>query len=142
MNISSKNLPNVEIQFNWKNSLKAEEIGLIINQMIKYKTFIQREVLVGVCLIKLCTDIDLTEFDKFEKQADIEIYNYYTDNGIIPLLKENITNYDLIEKGYKEETSLNKIVDNFLNSVNKKIPNNMEQIISQTLEKINGDINK
>lgn len=142
MNISSKNLPNVEIQFNWKNSLKAEEIGSIINQMIKYKTFIQREVLVGVCLIKLCTDIDLTEFDKFEKQADIEIYNYYTDNGIIPLLKENIINYDLIEKGYKEETSLNKIVDNFLNSVNQKIPNNMEQIISQTLEKINGDINK
>ena len=143
MKFTHQDLPNIGITFKWRNYLKAEEIGSIINQMIKYKTFIQREVLVGVLLIKYCTNINLDDFnEKFGKQADVEIYNHFSENGLIPLLKENIINYNLIDIGYKEETDLVSIINDFLKSVNKKIPNNIEQIITQSVEKINGNIDK
>ena len=113
MKLTQKDLPNIGINFKWKNCLTAEEIGTIIMGMKKYKTFIQREVLKSVLLVKLCTDIELQE-----DINDVEIYNLYTDMGLIPLLKENIVNYNLIDIGYQEETSFNVVINDFLKSVN------------------------
>ena len=102
-----------------RDYLTSEELQYIVNSMLEKNNAIEREIVkIGMIAQFLCEDIG--EFESCNDIYDIVIadskYNF----------SEIIRNYDTIDKLYAQETSIEKILKEFVDSVNKKIDKSMK----------------
>lgn len=97
-----------------RDYLTSVEIGYIINAMLEKESAIEREV-VKVALVAqlLCDDVG-----EFEDCSDI--YNKVVADSKLNF-SAIVNNYDIIDKLYKEETGIEKIAKEFVNSIEKKL---------------------
>ena len=97
-----------------RDYLTSAEIGYIVKAMIEKDNAVDREI-VKVALVAqlVCEDIG-----NFEDCNDI--YDLVMANSDISI-SEFVRNYDIIDKIYKEETGIEKILNDFVYSINTKL---------------------
>lgn len=104
-----------------KDYLTSEEIVYIIDSMLKTDNMIEREILkVGMVAQFVCEDIG-----GFESCNDI--YDKVVADTKLNF-SEIINNYDTIDKIVAQETSVEKILKDFVDSVNKKLDKSIKNI--------------
>lgn len=104
-----------------KDYLTSEEIVYIIDSMLKTDNMIEREILkVGMVAQFVCEDIG-----EFESCNDI--YDKVVADTKLNF-SEIINNYDTIDKIVAQETSVEKILKDFVDSVNKKLDKSIKNI--------------
>ena len=97
-----------------RDYLTSQEIGYIINAMLEKETALEREV-VKVGMVAQLVGEDLGEFEDCN-----DIYDKVVADDKINL-SALINNYDIIDKLVADELSINKILKDFVNDINKKI---------------------
>ena len=115
-----------------RDYLTSEEISFIIDSMLKNDNAVAREVLkVGMVAQFLCEDLG-----EFESCNDI--YDKVVADSKLNF-SEIVNNYDIIDKLYAQETSTEKILKDFVNSINSKLDKSLKDfdlnsLISQLKE--------
>ena len=115
-----------------RDYLTSEELSFIIDSMLKNDDAVAREVLkVGMVAQFLCEDLG-----EFESCNDI--YDKVVADSKLNF-SEIVNNYDIIDKLYAQETSTEKILKDFVNSINSKLDKSLKDfdlnsLISQLKE--------
>ena len=115
-----------------RDYLTSEEINFIVDSMLKNDDAVAREILkVGMVAQFLCEDLG-----EFESCNDI--YDKVVADSKLNF-SEIINNYDIIDKLYAQETSTEKILKDFVNSINSKLDKSLKDfdlnsLISQLKE--------
>lgn len=115
-----------------RDYLTSEEINFIVDSMLKNDDAVAREVLkVGMVAQFLCEDLG-----EFESCNDI--YDKVVADSKLNF-SEIVNNYDIIDKLYAQETSTEKILKDFVNSINSKLDKSLKDfdlnsLISQLKE--------
>ena len=115
-----------------RDYLTSEEISFIIDSMLKNDNAVAREILkVGMVAQFLCEDLG-----EFESCNDI--YDKVVADSKLNF-SEIVNNYDIIDKLYAQETSTEKILKDFVNSINSKLDKSLKDfdlnsLISQLKE--------
>lgn len=97
-----------------RDYLTSTEIGYIISTMLEKESAIEREV-VKVALVAQLVCEDIGDFDDCNDIYDKVVADSKLNFSAI------INNYDVIDKMYKEETGIEKILKDFVNDINNKI---------------------
>ena len=97
-----------------RDYLTSSEIGYIINAMLEKETALEREV-VKVALVAQLVCEDIGDFDDCNDIYDKVVADSKLNFSAI------INNYDVIDKMYKEETGVEKILKDFVNDISGKI---------------------
>ncbi len=125
-----QNIHNEEFGITIKPFLTMGEIKAISNQVYRNKDYLAQKIAKEICLIDICTDIDV-------KKDDYDLYNL---NGLIKTVKENVINYNDLEDFLKNNESLTSIIGVFLDKLNKtleslqkKVPN--AKVMAEFLKK-------
>lgn len=115
-----------------RDYLTSEEINFIVDSMLKNDDAVAREILkVGMVAQFLCEDLG-----EFESCNDI--YDKVVADSKLNF-SEIVNNYDVIDKLYAQETSTEKILKDFVNSINSKLDKSLKDfdlnsLISQLKE--------
>lgn len=115
-----------------RDYLTSEEINFIVDSMLKNDDAVAREILkVGMVAQFLCEDLG-----EFESCNDI--YDKVVADSKLNF-SEIVNNYDIIDKLYAQETSTEKILKDFVNSINSKLDKSLKDfdlnsLISQLKE--------
>ena len=99
-----------------RDYLTSTEIGYIINTMLEKESAIEREVVKVALVAQLVCD-DIGDFDDCNDIYDKVVADSKLNFSAI------INNYDIIDKMYKEETGVEKILKDFVNDISNKIEN-------------------
>ena len=97
-----------------RDYLTSSEIGYIISTMLEKESAIEREV-VKVALVAQLVCEDIGEFEDCNDIYDKIVADSKLNFSTI------INNYDIIDKLYKEETGIEKIIKDFVNDISGKI---------------------
>ena len=97
-----------------RDYLTSTEIGYIISTMLEKESAIEREV-VKVALVAQLVCEDIGDFDDCNDIYDKVVADSKLNFSAI------INNYDVIDKMYKEETGVEKILKDFVNDISNKI---------------------
>ena len=97
-----------------RDYLTSTEIGYIISTMLEKESAIEREV-VKVALVAQLVCEDIGDFDDCNDIYDKVVADSKLNFSAI------INNYDIIDKMYKEETGVEKILKDFVNDISNKI---------------------
>ncbi len=97
-----------------RDYLTSTEIGYIISTMLEKESAIEREV-VKVALVAQLVCEDIGDFDDCNDIYDKVVADSKLNFSTI------INNYDVIDKMYKEETGVEKILKDFINDISNKI---------------------
>ena len=97
-----------------RDYLTSQELNYIINAMLEKETALEREIVKIGMVVQLVGE-DLGEFEDCN-----DIYDKVVADDKINL-SVLINNYDIIDKLVAEELSINKVLKNFVNDINKKI---------------------
>ena len=112
-----------------RDYLTSEEISFIIDSMLKNDNAVAREVLkVGMVAQFLCED--LGEFESWNN-----IYDKVVADSKLNF-SEIVNNYDIIDKLYAQETSTEKILKDFVNSINSKLDKSLKDFDLNSLTHI------
>lgn len=104
-----------------RDYLTSEELIYIVESLLDKKTAVEREIMkVGLVAQFVCEDIG-----DFENCNDI--YDKVVSDSKLNF-SEIINNYDTIDKIYSQETSVEKILKDFVDSVNKKLEESMKNV--------------
>lgn len=115
--------------------LTSEEIGVILSEMHKHKSSLEREILKVGLVAQLLIE-DLGEYNDCN-----EIFDKVMEDGID--FDYEINNYYLIDELYKQDTGLEIVVEKFLieleeklDNFSKEIPNNeqLQSVVEQFKE--------
>ncbi len=115
-----------------RDYLTSEEINFIVDSMLKNDDAVAREILkVGMVAQFLCEDLG-----EFESCNDI--YDKVVADSKLNF-SEIVNNYNIIDKLYAQETSTEKILKDFVNSINSKLDKSLKDfdlnsLISQLRE--------
>ena len=115
-----------------RDYLTSEEINFIVDSMLKNDDAVAREILkVGMVAQFLCEDLG-----KFESCNDI--YDKVVADSKLNF-SEIVNNYNVIDRLYAQETSTEKILKDFVNSINSKLDKSLKDfdlnsLISQLRE--------
>lgn len=106
-----KTILGMEVEI--KNYLTTGEINSIVEQMLEYDNYIQREMVRGLCILKFCTNIEV----------DDENYDLYRANKIISVVMDEINEEDLllIDETICNKESINKIIKDFCNGIDRNL---------------------
>jgi len=104
-----------------RDYLTSEELDYIVNAMLEKESALEREV-VKVGLVAQLVGEDLGEFETCD-----DIYNKVVADSKINF-DGIITNYYIIDKLYAEETSINKILKEFIEDISVKITKSVENL--------------
>lgn len=104
-----------------RDYLTSEELNYIVNAMLEKESALEREV-VKVGLVAQLVGEDLGEFETCD-----DIYNQVVADAKINF-DGIITNYHIIDKLYAEETSINKILKEFIEDISVKITKSVENL--------------
>jgi len=119
-----------------KNNLNVGEIAGIVIQMLNYDSYIQRQMVKNIAILKLCTDIE-------NIQDDDASYDYYFGIGLVDEVLDNVKNEYLVDMQLEEELSVGKSIRNIEKNINMFL-----QKANDTMDKVgkklpkNGEWNK
>lgn len=104
-----------------RDYLTSEELIYIIDSMLKVDSAIEREIIkIGMVAQFVCEDIG-----EFENCNDV--YDKVVADSKLNF-SEIINNYNTIDKLVAQETSVEKILKDFVDSINKKLDKSMKDI--------------
>lgn len=104
-----------------RDYLTSDEISFIVKSILEKESAIEREVVkVGLVAQLVCEDIG-----KYESCNDI--YDMVVSDSKLNFA-EIINNYNIIDKIIAQETSAEKILKDFVNSINEKLDKSMKDI--------------
>ena len=104
-----------------RDYLTSDELSFIVKSMLEKESAIEREVVkVGLVAQLVCEDID-----NYENCNDI--YDMVVSDSKLNFA-EIINNYNIIDKIIAQETSAEKILKDFVNSINEKLDKSMKDI--------------
>ena len=115
-----------------RDYLTSEELQYIVNSMLERNSAVEREIIkVGMTAQFVCED--LGDFESCNNVYDMVV----SDSKLN--FSEIINNYDTIDKLYAQETSVEKILKDFVVSIDKKIDKSikdfdLKSLISQLKE--------
>lgn len=119
-----------------KNYLTAEELSFVISSIKEHETLIEKQIIKDGIIAQMCVD-EFINKENQELTCD-DIYNEVAKDGILSKFKEEIVNYDLIDK---MTISLEAILFYGFNDLSKKIDTvpkdfDLEQVINSLKEVI------
>ena len=97
-----------------RDYLTSQELGYIVNAMLEKETALEREI-VKVALVAQLLGEDIGEFEDCNDIYDMVMVDDKINFEAI------VRNYDLIDKLVAEETSINKVLKEFVEDMSKKI---------------------
>lgn len=104
-----------------RDYLTSDEISFIVKSILEKESAIEREVVkVGLVAQLVCEDIG-----KYESCNDI--YDMVVADSKLNF-SEIINNYNVIDKIIAQETSVEKILKDFVNSINEKLDKSIKDI--------------
>ena len=104
-----------------RDYLTSEELIYIVDSMLKVESAVEREIIkIGIIAQFVCEDIG-----EFETCNDI--YDKVVADSKLNF-SEIINNYNTIDKLVAQETSVEKILKDFVDSINKKLDKSMKDI--------------
>ena len=104
-----------------RDYLTSDEISFIVKSILEKESAIEREVVkVGLVAQLVCEDIG-----KYESCNDI--YDMIVADSKLNF-SEIINNYNVIDKIIAQETSIEKILKDFVNSINEKLDKSIKDI--------------
>lgn len=104
-----------------RDYLTSSELGFIINAMLEKDNALDREIVKVGLVAQLLAD-DIGEFEDCN-----DIYDKVVADDTINL-SVIVNNYDIIDKIVSEELGINKIIKEFVESINGKLDKSMESI--------------
>lgn len=105
-----------------KNYLTSTEIGYILNELSNIKEVYSREIVKNGLIAQFVLDEELTK--EFETCNDI--YDFVISHGV--KLEDEIINYDIIDKIYKEEHSVENQLEGFIDTMSVKLEKSMKKL--------------
>lgn len=117
-----------------KNYLSAEELSFIVSSIEEQDNLVNKQIIKDGIIAQLCVD-EFIDKETTELTCN-EIYNKVAENGILSKFKNEIINYDLIDK---MTISLEAILFYGLNDLSKKVDEipkdfNLETMINSLKE--------
>lgn len=104
-----------------RDYLTSDEISFIVKSILEKESAIEREIVkVGLVAQLVCEDID-----NYENCNDI--YDMVVSDSKLNFA-EIINNYNIIDKIIAQETSVEKILKDFVNSINEKLDKSIKDI--------------
>ena len=112
-----------------KKYLSITEIQSIINEILKYDTYIQRIIVRDILILYYCTNLNLKD-DNDNIDATFDTYDKYKLDGTIEKVLSKINEEDLlmINEAIYYEDSIKNIIKEISNNLNDKISNYIENI--------------
>lgn len=105
-----------------KNYLTSTEIRYILNELSNIKEVYSREIVKNGLIAQCVIDEELTK--EFETCNDI--YDFVISHGV--KLEDEIINYDIIDKIYKEEHSVENQLEGFIDTMSVKLEKSMKKL--------------
>ncbi len=105
-----------------KNYLTSTEIGYILNELSNIKEVYSREIVKNGLIVQFVFDEELTK--EFETCNDA--YDFVISHGI--KLEDEVINYDIIDKIYKEEHSIENQLEGFIDTMSAKLEKSMKKL--------------
>ena len=104
-----------------RNYLTSEELAFIVNEVCKHDNAVEREIVKIGLVAQLLID-DLGEFDNCNDiydaiVADTDGVDFY-----------DIENYYVLEDLIAQETGIVKVIRDFVNDINEKLANSMDNL--------------
>ena len=104
-----------------RDYLTSDELSFIVKSMLEKESAIEREVIkVGMVAQLVCEDIG-------EYESCNDIYDKVVADSKLNF-SEIINNYNIIDKLVAQETSVEKILKDFVDSINEKLDKSMKNI--------------
>ena len=112
-----------------KKYLSITEIQSIINEILKYDTYIQRIIIRDILILYYCTNLNLKD-DNDNIDATFDTYDKYKLDGTIEKVLSKINEEDLlmINEAICYEDSIKNIIKEISNNLNDKISNYIKNI--------------
>lgn len=112
-----------------KKYLSITEIQSIINEILKYDTYIQRIIVRDILILYYCTNLNLKD-DNDNIDATFNTYDKYKLDGTIEKVLSKINEEDLlmINEAICYEDSIKNIIKEISNNLNDKISNYIKNI--------------
>ena len=105
-----------------KNYLTSTEIRYILNELSNIKEVYSREIVKNGLIAQFVLDEELTK--EFETCNDV--YDFVISNGV--KLEDEVINYDIIDKIYKEEHSVENQLEGFIDTMSAKLEKSMKKL--------------
>lgn len=105
-----------------KNYLTSTEIGYILNELSNIKEVYSREIVKNGLIAQFVLDEELTK--EFETCNDV--YDFVISHGV--KLEDEVINYDIIDKIYKEEHSIENQLEGFIDTMSAKLEKSMKKL--------------
>ena len=105
-----------------KNYLTSTEIRYILNELSNIKEVYSREIVKNGLIAQFVLDEELTK--EFETCNDV--YDFVISNGV--KLEDEVINYDIIDKIYKEEHSIENQLEGFIDTMSVKLEKSMKKL--------------
>lgn len=105
-----------------KNYLTSTEIRYILNELSNIKEVYSREIVKNGLIAQFVLDEELTK--EFETCNDV--YDFVISHGI--KLEDEVINYDIIDKIYKEEYSIENQLEGFIDTMSVKLEKSMKKL--------------
>ena len=105
-----------------KNYLTSTEIRYILNELSNIKEVYSREIVKNSLIAQFVLDEELTK--EFETCNDV--YDFVISHGV--KLEDKVINYDIIDKIYKEEHSIENQLEGFIDTMSAKLEKSMKKL--------------
>ena len=105
-----------------KNYLTSTEIRYILNELSNIKEVYSREIVKNGLIAQFVLDEELTK----ELETCNDVYDFVISNGV--KLEDEVINYDIIDKIYKEEHSIENQLEGFIDTMSAKLEKSMKKL--------------
>ena len=105
-----------------KNYLTSTEIRYILNELSNIKEVYSREIVKNGLIAQFVLDEELTK----ELETCNDVYDFVISHGI--KLEDEVINYDIIDKIYKEEHSIENQLEGFIDTMSIKLEKSMKKL--------------
>lgn len=120
-----------------RNYLTSDEISYIINSLEAIDGEYSREIVKKALIIQIL--IDDVDWNQYESCNDM--YDAYMAQDDIDI-EFDVKNYCIIDEILQKENSLEKVVERFLNGLNKKIDEYGKSVDLESLKGMLGELKK
>ena len=104
-----------------RDYLTSQELGYIVSSMLEKETALEREV-VKVALVAQLLCEEIGDFKDCNDIYDKVVSDAKLNFSAI------INNYDIIDELYQKETGINRILKDFVNSINDKLDKHLKDL--------------